>query len=796
MMRILTALMLVLAAQAPSSSEPLRLPCIADTMLSTSPGEEKLNGGGRSNLRLKCLEDLAILDFDVAPLKGRTVEEARLYFCPTGPNKLRSIGISTIGTAWKEGAGTGTPAQTGEPCFAEAAHGERPWGPPGSDFYAVSYGRGGSLWFAREMKAENEGWASLEVPPALLHAMLEGNSFGLALSDEHQTFHNNSIYSKEQNTKAPYILVSRSKPGAAPPSGAKRYVAAPAKIRADRSGEFLRKMGAPAAVGPAALSGGSRYKILHEGETNLEAPAASRLWDGRSILLAAARGEHVGFEIALEVPKPVTVRIEGAGWAASRVLPVGSTFDPLVPVAGEVSGKALFHVERLVPKSAAPGDQKLVLLLKVGDAEASIPVTLHVHSATLPDALSFQVSLNAYGSPGDRLGDSPGSPGFLDLERSFHRLAHEHRGTLAIVPYSHRGFLQWGTVPEIRRQGAKVDVTSWAAFDERYGPYFDGSAFKGLPRDGVPMAHLYWPMHENWPLPINDYYSYRGKPEDHWHDAPSPDQAFAADYGKAFGAMVREFGTHAASKGWTRTQFQVFLNNKPDVRFERHQPEGSWWRLDEPVSAEDHLALRYFGRYAVDAVRDLKTVNIKFRADLSRPQCRRDFLDGVLGLDVVAGSYRQYPELVFNRGEEVWIYGGVPIGGSGQAARAWTIQCFLDGADGVVPWLALGEVQAWDKPEDTALLLPPKAGMEKRAYATLRLKGLRRGEQDAELLRLLLAKMKASRDEVRGGLAQALGLLGSFKKTSETDAGQIDYGHLDPDRFEALRLSILEGLDK
>ena len=46
-----------------------------------------------------------------------------------------------------------------------------------------------------------------------------------------------------------------------------------------------------------------------------------------------------------------------------------------------------------------------------------------------------------------------------------------------------------------------------AMFDERWGPYFDGSAFKGLPRDGVPMAHVYWPMHENWPLPINDYYS-------------------------------------------------------------------------------------------------------------------------------------------------------------------------------------------------------------------------------------------------------------------------------------------------
>ena len=142
------------------------------------------------------------------------------------------------------------------------------------------------------------------------------------------------------------------------------------------------------------------------------------------------------------------------------------------------------------------------------------------------------------------------------------------------------------------------------------------------------------------------------------------------------------------------------------------------------------------------------------------------------------------------------IPGGPPISRGGEAGRAWTLQCYLDGADGLLPWLALGTPKAWEKEEDTALLLPPKAGMEKRAYATLRLKALRRGQQDVELLHLLLQKMKASREEVRGGIAQALGLLGDFKKTSEVDAGRIDYGHLDSDKFEALRRALLEALDK
>jgi hypothetical protein len=792
-MRILAACLVLFQAQP---GDPLRLPVIADTQLSMSHGEERLNGGARSTVRLKGIEDLTILDLDLSALKGRTVEEARLFFFPVGPHKLRSIGISTIGSPWKEGAGTGSPAKPGEATFVEAAHGERPWGHPGSDFHAVTYSRGGSIWFARDLKAEADGWCSVDLPPAILHAMLEGNSFGLALVDETATHVNNSIYSREQNAKAPYAVVTKSKPGTPPPSGAKKYALPPAKKAADRSAEFLRSGPAPAAVAPVALPDGSKYRILYEGETNPDAPAPARLWNGREITLPAARGEHVAFEIAVEVPQPRAVRIEGAGWLASRILPVGSTVDPLVPVAGDVSGKALFHVERYVAKSAAPGPQGAPVTLKIGAAEVSIPVALRVHSATLPDALSFQVSLNAYNSPGDSLGDKAGSPGFLEMERSFHRLAHEHRGTLAIVPYSHRGNLQWCVVPEIRRTGTKVEVASWAAFDERYGPYFDGSAFKGLPRDGVPMAHLYWPMHENWPLPINEYYGYKGKIDDHWRDAAPPDQAFAEEYGKAFGAIVREFATHAAAKGWSRTQFQVFLNNKPDIRFQRHENQGAWWRLDEPVSGEDHLALRYFAKRAVDAVKDVRNVKVVFRADLSRPQWRRDYLDGVLGLDVVAGSYRQYPELVFGRGEEVWIYGGVPISRGGEAGRAWTLQCYLDGAQGLVPWLALGTAQAWEKEEDTALLLPPRPGMEKRAYATLRLKGLRRGQQDVELLHQLLGKMKASREEVRGGIAHALGLLGDFKKTSDVDAGRIDYGQLDPDRFEALRRALLEALEK
>ena len=122
----------------------------------------------------------------------------------------------------------------------------------------------------------------------------------------------------------------------------------------------------------------------------------------------------------------------------------------------------------------------------------------------------------------------------------------------------------------------------------------------------------------------------------------------------------------------------------------------------------------------------------------SRPQWRRQYLDGLIGLNVISGAYRRYPRYVFDRGEQVWVYGGVPVSGkTALAGTAWAVQTFLDGADGVMPWSTLGSGKAWSKPEATALILPPPTGREKRPYGTLRLKMLRRGQQDVELLRLL-----------------------------------------------------------
>jgi hypothetical protein len=56
--------------------------------------------------------------------------------------------------------------------------------------------------------------------------------------------------------------------------------------------------------------------------------------------------------------------------------------------------------------------------------------------------------------------------------------------------------------------------------------------------------------------------------------------------------------------------------------------------------------------------------------------------------------------------------------------------------------------------------------------------------------------MKATREEIRRGAADALGLKPDFTKTSEVDAGRLDFKTLDPDRFEAFRRAVLAALEE
>ena len=230
---------------------------------------------------------------------------------------------------------------------------------------------------------------------------------------------------------------------------------------------------------------------------------ANHLWSAQAlrVRLHAAKNEFVGFQVVVDgdlkgIRPSLTFTGDGVvkvKAAFGRYQPVqsakGPLPDPIVPletgqdasVAGQTSGS--LHVEVYVPHTTPAGDHKGTLTLKRGQDVLALEVALRVWDFTLPDSLSFLPDMNCYGLP--------------ENERDYYRLAHAHRTVLNRVPYSQNGIVADGWAP--KWDGRRLD---WKAWDRRFGPYFDGSAFADLPRKGVPIECFYLPMHENWPTPM------------------------------------------------------------------------------------------------------------------------------------------------------------------------------------------------------------------------------------------------------------------------------------------------------
>ena len=100
-----------------------------------------------------------------------------------------------------------------------------------------------------------------------------------------------------------------------------------------------------------------------------------------------------------------------------------------------------------------------------------------------------------------------------------------------------------------------------------------------------------------------------------------------------------------------------------------------------------------------------------FRADISRPQWRRDALDGLLDYHVVGSAMREYPRLVFDRKRSLRRDRGrirrhEPGQGSNLQPVGWCLDAWTLGADGVLPWQTVGTPNSWQQADELALFYP------------------------------------------------------------------------------------------
>ena len=499
-------------------------------------------------------------------------------------------------------------------------------------------------------------------------------------------------------------------------------------------------------------------------------------------------------------------------WYPDALIPWGR-----VTASNDVPGQTVKVVfaDVYIPHDAAPGVHRGAVRVRAGSAfEREIALNVDVLPFALPDDLSFVVDLNGYGGVNPGYDLRRGTPEYRKLLRSYHRLAHLNRGTLDILGYSHSGSVEPDQTPPLEGEGAATRVTSWADFDAHFGPLLDGSAFADLPRASVPVTNIYLPFFENWPGDLRKSYRYNNYPiartvdeyrqvmTRHALEAAPIEESFPQEYQDRFSAVVKQFAEHFRARGWLRTQYMVYFNDKYYYKdpSQHPRPSGvSWWLLDEPNHRDDVRAISFFAWLTKRWLKDYTDVPIRLRTDISYIDFIRDLLAGQIDLDCTSGHFLSKNRYLMDHrdrfGRVYWNYASTNHPRETNVSmRAWCWRAWLGGADGIVPWNTIRGMEAWERAEPlTVFYVGSKFGASE-PFPSLRLKAFRRGQQDIEYLMLLAKKKGWDRAAVAHAVARVAHLAGEITQQSEEDAGAVAFRNATDADLDQLRLRVAAAL--
>ena len=360
-----------------------------------------------------------------------------------------------------------------------------------------------------------------------------------------------------------------------------------------------------------------------------------------------------------------------------------------------------------------------------------------------------------------------------------------------------------------RWDGRRLDL-DWSAWDRRFGPLLDGSAFADLPRKGVPVECFYLPLHENWPSPMEGNYN-----GDYWAD-----RAFPESYRRAFVAAARQIAEHLRPRAGPRRCSRASSTTRTTSRQRGWSRGSSPWLLDEPANFQDYWALRYFARAFHEGINQADRCDAAPRASAS-----------------LAHGWSSAPTSPGRNGGATastacWTTTssaarcGAIRGWSSTASGPWARSCWSTarptrsrartssrsagawipgrwgptasspGRRSATPSRGSGPT-SWRSSIRAAAGEPRECGP--RPIPSIRLKAYRRGQQDVEYLTLWSQLHNEPRWAVGQQVRAALKLAGTRQGTGFTggeDAGRIDYGRLRPRDVWALRVAIGEALSQ
>lgn len=508
-------------------------------------------------------------------------------------------------------------------------------------------------------------------------------------------------------------------------------------------------------------------------------------------------------------------------WYPEVIVPLGADNSFAIPAADNPIPDQRFQqifVDVRVPETARPGTVRFsVEIARQGQPALAVPFVFEVAEVQRAEA-NFNVELNGYVAIARCAGLEAGDSDAERVETEYYRLAHAHGMECNILPYFHTGIVQEGFAPVIEMRDGVPTVTDWGPWDRHFDRYLSGAYTMETDGRAIPLTHIYLPFHENWPMPIAQYYTVTPKhtvddyPEninEHKLLAHSLDEDFKPGYREGIKAILKEFIRHMDEKGYGNVEFQYFFNNKHfykqkgfvDRSSDRKSLEfwlvgptcgndglgTSWWLLDEPNFMDDWDALHYYASILREAQKETGSGrNFRFRADISCYNHLFDSLDGLLDLGVCTSLFYDPREPYMRERqallhEDHWMYGSWNgISEDNLSTALWFLDAYLRGAGGIIPWYNYALDANYEQPDTCAALYPGKRFGSEAPFPSLRLKAGRKAVEIIRCLETFRQRFGYSGPQLRSyvvGLFRSMGLEleGTTLRTSEVDAGTVQY---------------------
>lgn len=413
-----------------------------------------------------------------------------------------------------------------------------------------------------------------------------------------------------------------------------------------------------------------------------------------AIQLCAARNEFVSFQVAVkdillkdiivdatfDAGLEVTVYYEWFHSVGDKLIP-----DMLVPQANNLSNVtekyyksdySVYWVDVFIPKNAKPGTYTGEVCVKAGDAQAFHKIEIEVFKAELADESLLIADMNNYADSVTRhyphLKENPNrfaDGSYFAAEKEFYRVSHEHRAIFHHLPYDHNGRNVATFAPKLSGEGKNIRVSDWTLYDEHFGPYYDGSAFKDTKREPIPIPYAYLPFNFNWPSSYEKWGTEGYKIENR--------------------RILLDFIRHFEEKGWTKTVFEIFYNHKKRYRY--YPFDG-----DEVRHEQDTEIIYTFDDIFGDLLNQ-SNVQVIFRTDASwsyGSQFDTDISQIIKMWAVGSGILLLYPESfahMKSQGNILWIYGGFPsMDNSLLSLCGFPLRCLQNDFGGCLYWNATG----------------------------------------------------------------------------------------------------------